>query len=204
MTRIVLIAVVAFVATFSTTQADAQQTYRPFKQLNRWLGHFHNHGYHYQNPGPDVSYYNPYNAHNSQRVAQFNPNGFNGRRGIGFQQRGFGYQQQYQNMGMPSSYNQPPMPIVPVVPVQEGSGTRNLDDIPEPNARSVESAIEGEVESFDIDGATNGTTNDSLTPGDGSGYDSYWDEEDKTSSLLRTSAPAQYGSSFRPGGSSRK
>ena len=199
MTRNVLIAVVAFVATFSfsITQADAQKTYRPVKQLNRWLGHWHNHGYHHRTPGPDVSYYNPYSAHNSHRVAQFSTNGYAGRPGIGFQQRlGNGFQQPL-NQTYPNSYIQ--QPFNPNMPVQEGSGIRNFEDIPEPNARSVESNIEGEVESIN-----DGRINNSVSPGDDSSYDSYWDE-DKTSSLLRTngSPTPTYRSSFRTGGSQR-
>ena len=95
-------------------------------------------------------------------------------------QQPFGMQPQYSNQGYSNSYNQ-----------NSGSSMKSREsmsdftDTPEPNTRSVESNIEGEVESFDS--GSNSRLNDridnSITPGDDSSYDSYWDE-DKTSSLL--------------------
>lgn len=43
---------------------------QPVQRLNRRLGLWSSAGYHHQTPGPNVGYYNPYNAHNSALVSQ--------------------------------------------------------------------------------------------------------------------------------------
>ena len=53
------------VATMLTSAASAQ----PFQKPIRWLGEGFSAGYHRCNPGPDVDYYNPWNAHNSMLIS---------------------------------------------------------------------------------------------------------------------------------------
>lgn len=42
---------------------------QPLQGTGRFLGLGYSSGYHWRNPGPDVDYYNPYNARNSVQVA---------------------------------------------------------------------------------------------------------------------------------------
>ena len=168
MTKIrLLVLIVASLATVGSTavQADAQQTYRPLKQVNRWLGHWHNHGYHYRNPGPDVSYYNPYSAHNSRLIGQhyqssLGNQAYQNGMGYGF---GNGYangydtnvygQNVYGQNNYSSQYNSKPTPTR-----KDQEPEDSYDDEADDYARPVESRIEGEVESMDDVG-------DSLSPG---------------------------------------
>ena len=62
-TKIAFAAIV--VATTLTGAASAQ----PFQLPLRWLGDGFSAGYHRCNPGPDVDYYNPWNAHNSRLIS---------------------------------------------------------------------------------------------------------------------------------------
>ena len=51
-------------------RANAQRQIRPVHKFNRALGLWAGSGYHYQNPGPQGGYYNPYTAHNSGLITQ--------------------------------------------------------------------------------------------------------------------------------------
>lgn len=168
MTKIKLILlIVATAATFSFVpeQADAQKNYRPVKRFHRWLGIYHNHGYHYRNPGPDVSYYNPYNAHNSRLIGQnYNSSYGNAGNRQGYGVGSFGYGNGYSpnnNMYNPTNYgntNQYSSPK-PSPKYSDDDGD-DYDDEPDPAARPVDSSIEGEVESLDDLDA-----DESLSPG---------------------------------------
>lgn len=174
MTKIrLLVLIVASAAAFGsiTEQVDAQKTplYRPLKKINRYLGHWPNHGYHWRTPGPDVSYYNPYNAHNSRLIGQnysskltrnvlgdYGNGGYQSAYGGGFgydtgfnsyNQNAYGAQPQYSQPTPTTTNNN-----------NDDSGNYNVD---EPAARPVDSSIEGEVEIEPLKDA------DSLTPGDG-------------------------------------
>lgn len=70
MSRICLIAISAF-AMLVPAAAEAQwaRTGRPVQRFDRWLGIGQGAGYHWRNPGPDSSYYNPYSSLNSGLVA---------------------------------------------------------------------------------------------------------------------------------------
>lgn len=183
MTKIrLLVLIVASIAAFGSVseQADAQQTYRPLKQVNRWLGHWHNHGYHYRNPGPDVSYYNPYSAHNSRLVGQEyrssygnggnygNSNAarfpYGGGLGNTYDLNAYGQNSYGQNnFGSASQYNSgQPTPSRNNDAGADDDRGDNYDDEPDPSARPVESSIEGEVQPMgDLDNA-----DDSISPGD--------------------------------------
>ena len=63
------------VATMLNSVASAQPHQKPL----RWLGEGYSAGYHRCTPGPDTSYYNPWNAHNSMlisRLPQFQQHSF--------------------------------------------------------------------------------------------------------------------------------
>lgn len=55
-----------------TASAEAQwvRTAHPVQRLDRWLGLGNGHGYHWKNPGPDPSWYNPWSALNSTRYSE--------------------------------------------------------------------------------------------------------------------------------------
>ena len=61
---------ILMVAGLFQVEANAQRRVRPLKKVNRALGLWTGSGYHYQNPGPQGGYYNPYTAHNSGLVTQ--------------------------------------------------------------------------------------------------------------------------------------
>ena len=49
----------------STSEAQRRGFCQPGQNTFRWLGHGYSAGYHWQNPGPNSDYYNPYSVHNS-------------------------------------------------------------------------------------------------------------------------------------------
>jgi len=63
LTKFALVAIVT--TSFLSTFASAQPIQKPL----RWLGQGYSAGYHRCNPGPDTSYYNPWNAHNSMLIS---------------------------------------------------------------------------------------------------------------------------------------
>lgn len=63
LTKFALVAIV--IMSFFSSFASAQPLQKPL----RWLGQGFSAGYHRCNPGPDVDYYNPWNAHNSMLIS---------------------------------------------------------------------------------------------------------------------------------------
>jgi hypothetical protein len=72
---ILLFGVGALLALVASTPVQAQwaRTGRPIQRLDRWLGVGGGAGYHWQNPGPDVSYNNPWSELNSSLVSGYGP-----------------------------------------------------------------------------------------------------------------------------------
>ena len=77
-------------------QANAQRPWRargPLNRYHRFTGAFFSDGYHVATPGPNVSYYNPYSAHNRSRFAQ---SGFYGGSAIQYSTPTFQYPRAHQ------------------------------------------------------------------------------------------------------------
>ncbi len=70
---VILVGVSAAIVLLAGSSAEAQfvRTGRPIQRLDRWLGVGNGPGYHWRNPGPDVSYYNPWSEVNSSLVSGY-------------------------------------------------------------------------------------------------------------------------------------
>jgi len=67
-----LVGLCAFLAgTCIAVDVEAQRPMRPALQFERWLGHGCSVGYHWRNPGPDISYYCPFSDRNSNLVSGY-------------------------------------------------------------------------------------------------------------------------------------
>lgn len=64
------IAKIAFAAIAVTVMLTSVASAQPFQKPLRWLGDGFSAGYHRCTPGPDTSYYNPWNAHNSMLISK--------------------------------------------------------------------------------------------------------------------------------------
>ena len=64
------IAKIAFAAIAVAVMLTSVASAQPFQKPLRWLGDGFSAGYHRCTPGPDTSYYNPWNAHNSMLISK--------------------------------------------------------------------------------------------------------------------------------------
>ena len=67
---IVICAVLLTTVFSSTGSAQWRGNRQPGQLVFRWLGQGYGPGYHWQNPGPNSNYYNPYSDHNSRLISR--------------------------------------------------------------------------------------------------------------------------------------
>ena len=113
--QIVFVLMIAAFAICIQESAVAQRgNQRKLKKYARFLGGGWSAGYHWENPGHRVDYYNPYSKHNSQLRMHSNQSGYGGQAGgcgqcqsNGFDDVGTFQTGGFNNFTMPIEYSQP-------------------------------------------------------------------------------------------------